>query len=312
MEPEVYPFYGFVYNVFMIDNFDQIRSKLTFCPITEIVTDKTGKQVSHTYDVDQYEIHVLRRVKDCKALGKKVGANECTRLLRTYQIDSLEKLDNKREAIKELCETNNARAYVLLQVRDMREVLMNLEKNIIECLAKKNYGVKIEHLARVSFCELKSSRYPVWMLDIDNDEMHGWTKEEIISILKENLKTCGKDPKKLYIVPTKNGFHIVSEPFNTLAAQKACPMIFKDQQTGYVLECVKAWFAAHNIPWNPALDKLERNPFMIQEVEESYIDAFKSKKLYEDTKLLDSLRKSCKKDFPGWLHKDATTLLYAP
>ena len=51
---------------------------------------------------------------------------------------------------------------------------------------------------------------------------------------------------------------------------------------------------------------------MIQAVEESYIDTSETKKLYEDTKLLDSLRKACKKEFPGWLHKDATTLLYAP
>lgn len=298
----------------MVDNFNLLRSKLTFEKLVEARLDPSTNKLKdvHYYDVDQYDIHVLRRVKDCKALGKKVGANECTRLLRTYEIKSLEAFDEKAEAIKELCQTNNARAYLLLQVRDSRDYQFNLGINLLTCMAKKNYGLKAEHLARTSFCEMHTSRNKVWMLDIDNDELYGWTKDEIYKLLKENLQSCGKNPNDVYEVPTVHGFHIITPPFNTKSANDICPMIFKDQKKGYDYDAAKKWISAHidrlssrSVSEEKLLavvEKLKSDPFCITELENAQHFSWN----------IDEFRKSCKKDIPGWLHKDATTLLYAP
>ena len=307
----------------MVDNFDLLRPKLTFEKLVEARLDPSTNKLKdvHYYDVDQYDIHVLRRVKDCKALGQKVGANECTRLLRTYEIKSIEAFDQKKEAIKELCRTNNARAYLLLQVRDSRDYQLNLGRNLLECIAKKNYGLKAEHLARTSFCEMHISRKKVWMLDIDNEEMHGWSRAEVHEILKDNLVKCGKDPNEVYEVPTVHGFHIITPPFDTKAANDACPMIFKDQKKGYDYDLTEKWLSENLFKkmsctisqealnrLNSTMKDLIRNPFLIDELE----NALKELWLSGIRCNIEDLRKTCKKQIPGWLHKDATTLLYAP
>lgn len=287
-----------------IDNFDLIKPHLTFEPIEEKRLKKNGKRVTTTYYVDQYDVHILRRAKDCKKLANSLGSNESQRLLRTYEIKNIDYLDRKKEAIKELCRANNARAYILLQVRDARDYLLNIAQKAIEALMKRNYGVKAEHMTRTAFCEMHTSRDPVWMLDIDNDEMYGWTKDRIVDMLKANLDTCGRDPDRIWEVPTRNGFHIITEPFNTQLANQQCPMCFKDQSKGYRYEKTIEWFKANKPDADMSVvERLKENPFRIIEVE---------KLLGEDRKLVDSLRKDCKVDIVGWLHKDATTLLFAP
>ena len=54
----------------MTDNFDLIRSKLTFMD-----------------DFDRYVIHIMRRVKDQE--HNSLGSNESQRLLRTYYIGDI-------------------------------------------------------------------------------------------------------------------------------------------------------------------------------------------------------------------------------
>jgi len=288
-----------------IDNFDLVRGHLTFEPVEETRLAKGGKRKTSVYQVDQYEIHILRRPKDCKDVANRLGSNESQRMIRTYEVKNLDYLDRKREAIKELCRSNNARAYILLQVRDSRDYLLNLAHKALEALEKRNYGVKAEHMTRSAFCEMHTSRDPVWMLDIDEGETFGWTKEGIYAMLRENLESCGRDPSLVWEVPTRHGCHIITEPFNTKLAESVCPLCFKDQSKGYRYEAASAWFAANapDLADQAVLEALKSNPFKILEVE---------RLLKDRAALLDAFRRDCKKDIAGWLHRDATTLLYAP
>ena len=82
-----------------IDNFDIVRQHLDFIDAK----------------LDRYIVHILRRPKDISSEMKNLlGANETQRLIKTYYIDSPEYFDRKREAIKELCRANNARAYIIV------------------------------------------------------------------------------------------------------------------------------------------------------------------------------------------------------
>lgn len=209
-----------------IDNFDIIRSHLDFIDTK----------------LDRYVVHILRRPKDLsKELKNTLGANESQRLIKTYYIDSLEYFDKKKEAIKELCRANNARAYVIVQPKDNFECLLNLGEKILETIRNKNYSVKPEHLIRQAYCEWHKTRKKQWILDLDNDEMteyfidknghpNGskvWIKEEVMKIVQDELAACGKDPALAYYVPTRNGVHIITPPFNLMSANKKCGMMFE-------------------------------------------------------------------------------------
>ena len=215
------------YNIIMkLDNFQIFRDHLTF---------ETPQ--------DRYIVNILRRPKDVKHLNQ-LGSNECQRLLRTYYIDSLEYFDKKIPAIKELCDRNCARAYILPQVRNNEECLLNMATKILDTIRLKNFSVKPEHLLRSAYCEYHNSRSKKWILDLDNTEMYGWTLSAVEELVKKQLREIqdfelAKHPRKyatwledaMFTVKTKNGWHIITPPFNLQKALKECEMLFEGERT---------------------------------------------------------------------------------
>ena len=203
-----------------IDNFDIIRSHLDF------IDNK----------LDRYIIHILRRPKDLSSNMKNLlGANEAQRLIKTYYVDSIEYFDRKREAIKELCRANYARAYIIVQPKDNFECLMNLGMKIFETIKNKNYSVKPEHLIRQAFCEWHKTRKKQWVIDLDEDspnDMQGWTLDSVCNLVEEQLKAIGKDSSCMYVTQTKHGHHIITSPFNLVEAYKKCDMLFEGYKNG--------------------------------------------------------------------------------
>lgn len=262
-----------------IDNFDIFRKHLTF-------KEKT----------DRYIVHILRRPKDLieDPAMKAIGSNEHQRLLRTYYIDSLEYFDTKIPAIKELCITNRARAYILPQVRNNYECLLSLGEKVLETIRLGNFSVKPEHLLRSAYCEYHKSRDKQWILDLDDDCMteyifsknfggvslqtKQWTLEQVLELVKKNLVTCGKDPELAYVVKTKSGHHIITSPFNLQAAEKECNLMY---------EGVKKFVVKKEEYWLKRGDPG-----------------------YTGSPGLDRKYKVEQKELVGWLHKDGMSLLY--
>lgn len=259
----------------MVDNFDLIRSHLTFEPATKFdAKTKKPKKLNDTYD--RYVVQILNRAKD--ADGKKRGANTSNRLIKTYEISSLEYFDKKKAHIIDLCNSNGARAYILPQVRSTYDCIKEMIKLGVENL--ENPTIKFQHIVRSSLCAIHKSRDKMWIVDLDPDCMteykydqkknelttREWTPEEVMRLIQENLKMCKKDPKRAYFVPTRSGCHIVTPPFNLEAANKKCGMMFEGERS-FVTD----------IEWTgPGEFELKR------------------------------------KKLTGWLHKDGMTLLYCP
>ena len=274
-----------------IDNFDIIREHLDFI----------------NAKLDRYIVHILRRPKDISIEMKNaLGANESQRLIKTYYIDSLEYFDKKREAIKELCRKNNARAYVIVQPKDNFECLLNLGKKIFDTIQNKNYSVKPEHLIRQAYCEHHKTRKKQWILDLDYKEMYSWTVDEVKELVSRHLTAVGKSTDEMYDVQTKNGIHIIASPFNLQAAFKECAMLYEGAKKGNELEDVldllveadlkeraKADWQSHKLhPFN-GYDWLCKI-FTDEEVKLKMKHALEAKQ----------------HDIPGWLHKDGMALLY--
>ena len=192
---------------------------------------------------DRYIVHVLRRPRDCKKLKNELGSNEAQRLIRTYYIDSKEYFEAKIPAIKELCNSCNARAYLIVAPKDNFSCLLNLGKKIFETIESQNFSVKPEHLLRQAYCEHHKTRRKLWILDLDKDEMHGWTVDQVVALVKEELKKieeteCKKAPRKyatwlqdqVIVVPTRNGCHVITPPFNLMSALSKCEMMYEGEK----------------------------------------------------------------------------------
>lgn len=194
-----------------IDNFFEIRRRLEF-----------------KSQFDRYVIHVIKRAKD--DCGKAWGSNETCRLLKTLYIASLEYFDRKAPVVRELCAVNSARAYILPQVRDNSDCLKELLKLTVDNLS--NPTARPDHLVRSAYCGNHRSRDKRWVLDLDPDNMAGWTPGAALAFCQKALEACGKDPSSCYMLPTAHGHCVVTPAFDLQKAQAECPMLFQGEKHG--------------------------------------------------------------------------------
>ena len=220
----------------IIDNFDIIRPHLTFEPARKFDL-KSGnfEEINDTYD--RYVAMVLKRAKDPD--GKSNGSNTGNRLVKTYEISSLDYFDRKRPDIIDLCERNGARAYILPQVRSTYDCLKEMIKIGVDNL--ENPTVKFQHILRSAICSMHKSRAKRWVLDLDNDNMTEWrrsagffnettwTLDDVLKLVREELSACGKNPDDAWVVPTRSGHHIVTPTFNLEDAHKKCDRMFEGE-----------------------------------------------------------------------------------
>lgn len=240
-----------------IDNFNIFLDRMTF-----------------ESDFDRYIVHVLKRVKDEER--RLYGASDTNRMIKTFYVSSKEYLEKKIPVIKDLCTSNGARAYILPQVRNNFDCLVNLAKITLDNLS--NPTQKPDHLVRSAYCGNHKSRDKKWVIDLDGDSMTEctrtgntdfreteWTVGSVLKLVREQLTKIGKDPELAYVVPTKSGSHIVTSPFNLQEAYAKCSLMFEGEQT----RCV-------GIEWT--------GPGEFREI---------------------------RKRITGWMHKDGMSLLYA-
>ena len=149
----------------MINNFDLIQNILSF--------EDPG---------DFYYLQILQRKKD---INNTVSSSN-HRVVKSYYINSIEEFTNRKDKIIELCESNNARAYIWLNPRNTVDVSWTCLQQFTDLLRTNN----------TQMC------YRVF------DRACGSTP-------KRNINLCnGANPNHiLYEIPTKNGIHLITEPF---------------------------------------------------------------------------------------------------
>ena len=207
-----------------INNFDIFLDKLTF-----------------ETDFDRYIVHVLKRVKDEDV--RLYGASDKNRLIKTFYVSSREYLERKIPVIKDLCGSNCARAYILPQVRNNLDCLINLAKLTLDNL--QNPTQKPDHLVRSAYCGNHKSRDKRWIIDLDGDSMiersydptspteikcREWTLTKVVDLVREQLSKIGKDPDSAYVVPTVHGAHVVTSPFNLQETFTRCNLMFEGER----------------------------------------------------------------------------------
>lgn len=196
-----------------IDNFDKIREHLKF--------DKPG---------DIYVVHVMFRVKDLRNDADKqmyLSHEETQRLIKTYYVDSLEYFDRKRPAMIDLANQNKARVYFTMTRKNRITCNRIILKKLVDEVDNPN--VRYDHLIRSAVCGCHISDYKWWTLDVDNDtevDYENWdgTKEKVKLVdMKEKIlsqlwklvdATKTRSGLEIFEVPTKNGCHIMTPPFN--------------------------------------------------------------------------------------------------
>lgn len=204
----------------MIDNFDLIKSLLEF-PNNDIY----------------YHLQILRRGKDHPELP---AAN---RIIKSYFICKLESLDYLENEIKKLCEIFGARAYINLTPKSIERTTLLQLKYISQRIYDGDYQ-KIWKSWNTCAGEIKGE-ISRWVVDIDSKD-----KFEILEIKRfinslsakilPMLDTIPPTNRELVLteIPTKNGVHLITKPFNLYQFEKIYPKIDVHKNNPTLLYCL--------------------------------------------------------------------------
>lgn len=204
----------------MIDNFELIEPLLEF-PNDDIY----------------YHLQIIRRGKDNPEM---TGAN---RVIKPYFICSLESLDKIKQEIKDLCKFFNARAYINLTPKSIERTTLLQMKYLAERTYMGDFK-KIWKSWNTCAGEIKGEK-PRWVVDIDSKD-----KFEILGIKRfinslsakilPMLDTIPPTNKELVLaeIPTKNGIHLITKPFNLYQFEQVYPKIDVHKNNPTILYCL--------------------------------------------------------------------------
>jgi hypothetical protein len=180
----------------MIDNFDKI---------SEIINTK------HLTEDNFFFVQIIKRRKE----NPEMTSNNIT--CDVFYIKDVDDLAKKNQRIIQRCTDENARAYINLNVRSKRKVALQTMKIMAECIANDNYNVANAYASAVG--NTHSDPNKTWVIDIDYDrELPTEVNEAFVTRLTKLISglivETGKTPN-IHQIPTKNGVHLITQPFNT-------------------------------------------------------------------------------------------------
>ena len=183
----------------MINNIELIKPLLNF-----------------TDDGDFYMLYVFKRKKD-QPEGERDN-HQSVRTIKTYCVDSIEYLEKRYDEIKQLCEMFKARAYIHVQKQNHKDVSLEMMMSLAERIKNGQHiqkGLFDSVVGQIKTHEKK------WIVDVD-------TKDEVeLNAVKFAInKFCRPEGDKVEaVIPTKNGYHLITEKFDVMEFAKHFPEI---------------------------------------------------------------------------------------
>ena len=158
-------------------------------------------------------------------------------MIKAYFICSLEGLDYVENEVKELCEFFGARAYINLAPKSIKKTTMLQLTYLTQRVYEGNFK-KIWKSWDTCAGEIKGEK-PRWVVDVDDNNF------DFESL---DMELCALDPVKLedgvYLskiitkIPTKNGYHLITTPFNLQQFKEKYPDIDVHKNNPTLLYCL--------------------------------------------------------------------------
>lgn len=171
----------------IIDNFDLLQSQF----------DKLVNKE------DFFFIQIIQRKKDDNDINIKI--------IRNFYIYNKEYFLKRKNYIIELCKQYNAKAYFWINPKNARDISLECIKAYADLISQEDCskGYKLWDKK----CELNvSSNYEkLWIVDVNSKDPVN------LKLICELINNCWKDTTRKidYVIPTVNGYHIITNKFNT-------------------------------------------------------------------------------------------------
>lgn len=162
---------------------------------------------------DFYMLYVLKRKKD--QVDK--DNHQSVRTIKAYCIESVEYLEKRYEEIKTLCEMFKARAYIHVQKQNHADVSLEMMMTLAQRIKDKHHVQTHLFDTVVGQMRVREKR---WIVDVDT-----LNALEIINTISKIDDALPEGPKLQAIIPTRNGVHLITHPFDTRALEGQKPLV---------------------------------------------------------------------------------------
>lgn len=190
----------------MIDNFEQIKKLLKF-------------EDPH----DFYFLQIIQRKKDNKDNSlTKIGSNNSSRLIKSYNIFNIEQLEKYEFEIKELCKLFNARAGISLNKRNSKKLALEMMELLAHNI-KSNHFNQLSSLWNTVCGQYHQDSDKIWIIDIDFpfqdnessviDKLRPYSNLSNIERVISDSQPYGD--KIVTKIPSKSGYHLITKPFDS-------------------------------------------------------------------------------------------------
>jgi hypothetical protein len=164
---------------------------------------------------DFYMLYVFKRKKD-QPEGERDN-HQSVRTIKSYCIESIEHLDRRYDEIKQLCEMFKARAYIHVQKQNHTDVSLNMMVALAQRIQDGNHKQQGLFDSVVGQVKTQEKR---WIVDIDTTDYHAVTEvTQFITYLRP------EGPKVEMVIPTKNGYHLITGRFDVKTFKEKFPDI---------------------------------------------------------------------------------------
>lgn len=162
-----------------------------------------------------YHVQILKRKKE----NPDIGSNSI--LINSYFVKNQKQLNYLKEEIAFLCKHYNARAYINLNSRNKKQLVIPMMNKLISYLENQDFSTV--HRIFDSVCgSYTKTKNKLWVVDLDDV-----SKEYIESFVIPYIESLSSDDTNICktIVPTINGFHLITSPFDSSKFLKTFPNI---------------------------------------------------------------------------------------
>ena len=181
----------------MIDNIELIKDLLNF--------ENEG---------DFYMLYVFKRKKD-QPEGERDN-HQSVRTIKTYCVNSVEYLEKRYDEIKQFCEMFKARAYIHVQKQNHKDVSLEMMVSLAERIRNGQTNQKGLFDSVVGQIKTYEKR---WIVDVDTKD-----ETELNAVKFAINKFCKPEGDKVHsVIPTKNGYHIITDRFDVMEFKKHFP-----------------------------------------------------------------------------------------
>ena len=197
--------------------------------------DRIREMIGFDDEFDFYFLQILKRRKDNPDLKRDMV------VIANYHIESFEQYNSLTPHIINMCEAENARAYFRINKRNYKHLSFHMLKRVVEVISSGM--VKSLKGTFDSVCgQYHSDKDKKWIVDIDDDILHSFDNpdgyfEEEIAILLRRLQSETKKEPMIYTLPTKNGIHFITRPFNLKVFKETYPKIDVHKDNPTILYC---------------------------------------------------------------------------